>query len=250
MNDHRCRPRRGAAGCVLAAVLATMGCGPGSLPLTPGLINGTAGDARCGGVKISLNPAQLQRAYQAQPMFTRRVTGAATTVAVIVPFAWPKVAADLAVYSRYYGLPVPVVRQLRYRDAPVARLSDSDAQGWVQEGTYDLEMVHPMAPRAALDFAGSAILASRAGLEAATRAGTTVVAASRDFGPAELEPDGTALYDRPVIAWPASDPLATAGITAKPSITAAMRSPSPGRTGTPDRTLPSRCLHSQEQGTR
>jgi len=249
---HRYRlPRLGAAACLLAAALAAAGCGAGSLPLAPGLLNGTAGDAGCGGAVTVLGAAQLERAYQAPAMFARGITGAGTTVAVIVPYAGPRVAADLAVYSRRYGLPVPRVRQFRYQDAPPAAPSDGDAQGWVQEGTYDLEMAHALAPRAALDYVAvpadggswdqaeydqalawlvttrqvdvvsysegipeawgaQSILAARAGLQAAARAGTTVVAASGDFGPAELEPDGTALYDRPVIAWPASDPLATA----------------------------------------
>ena len=50
------------------------------------------------------------------------------------------------------------------------------------------------------------IASSRAGLEAAARAGTTVVASSGDYGPAE--PAGGQL--RRSVAWPASDPLATA----------------------------------------
>lgn len=49
--------------------------------------------------------------------------------------------------------------------------------------------------------------ASRGGLEAAARAGTTVVASAGDFGPDEPGPDGRL---RRSVAWPASDPLATA----------------------------------------
>jgi subtilase family serine protease len=38
----------------------------------------------------------------------------------------------------------------------------------------------------------------------------TVVAASGDYGAAEPEPGDRDLYPYPVLAWPASDPLATA----------------------------------------
>ena len=55
------------------------------------------------------------------------------------------------------------------------------------------------------------ILRSRGGLEAAARAGVTVVASAGDFGPTEPADSASAgLYPRPVVAWPASDPLATA----------------------------------------
>ena len=38
----------------------------------------------------------------------------------------------------------------------------------------------------------------------------TVLAASGDFGAADVGPDGTTFYDFPVTTWPASDPLVTA----------------------------------------
>jgi subtilase family serine protease len=47
-------------------------------------------------------------------------------------------------------------------------------------------------------------------LEAAARAGISVVAASGDFGAADLEPGTDDLYPYPAVAWPASDPLVTA----------------------------------------
>lgn len=48
----------------------------------------------------------------------------------------------------------------------------------------------------------------RAGLQAAARAGVTVLAASGDTG--ATEPDGATLWPAPIALWPASDPLVTA----------------------------------------
>ena len=48
----------------------------------------------------------------------------------------------------------------------------------------------------------------QAGLQAAARAGVTVVAATGDTG--ATEPDGTSLSPASIALWPASDPLVTA----------------------------------------
>src|ERR1035437_4912442 len=55
-----------------------------------------------------------------------------------------------------------------------------------------------------------AVLGSRAGLQAAARAGITVVASTGDTGATQPEPGGQFLYPHPVTAWPASDPLVSA----------------------------------------
>jgi subtilase family serine protease len=204
----------------------------------------------CAQPAAPLDAAQLERAYQAPAMFAGGVTGAGTTIAVIIPAAAPHAAADITRYSLASGLPAPQVKVLAYGN--VTRPSGSDAAGWEQEGTLDLEMAHAMAPQAQLVYlavpdsgpAGAALMydaalgwlaaryrptvvsysagipedwdgqngyrlitASRAGLEAAARAGTTVVASAGDYGPAE---PGPGMKLERTVAWPASDPLATA----------------------------------------
>jgi subtilase family serine protease len=186
-------------------------------------------------------------------------------IAVIIPSAAPYAAADLAVYSRRYGLPAARLRVLSYGQVPAP--SGSDAAGWEQEGTLDLEMIHALAPQAQLvylavppggddggtvpenaalgwlvtryritvvsysegipeDWDGGPrgyklITSARAGLEAAARAGTTIVAGSGDYGPAEPGPGG---HLQRAVAWPASDPLATAvGGTRLTAVTTARR---------------------------
>jgi subtilase family serine protease len=245
---------QGLAAAAVSAMLAVVaGCGSGTgvrpLPAT------TPPDARCGGPGLTLGATQLQHAYGIPAMLAAGINGTGTVIADIVPYASPWAAADLAVYSRRFGLPVPSVQELSYGHVPAFNPASSDQAKWAQEGILDLEMAHVMAPRARLIYlsvppesgswageqydqalawlitryrvdvvsysAGTPeawaqpagyrpIRASRAGLQAAARAGVTVVASSGDFGPTEPEPDLTTLYPRPVIAWPASDPLVTA----------------------------------------
>jgi subtilase family serine protease len=218
--------------------------------------------AACARPAAPLGAGQLRAAYQAPPLSARTLTGAGTVIAVIIPSAAPHVAADLAAYSRRYGLPAPQLRVLSYGHVPAP--AGADAAGWEQEGTLDLEMAHALAPRAQLvylavppggdggtvpedaaldwlvtrhritvvsysegipeDWDGGPqgyklITSSRAGLEAAARAGITVVASSGDYGPAEPGPGG---HLERAVAWPASDPLATAvGGTRLTAVTAA-----------------------------
>jgi kumamolisin len=232
-------------------MLAAAGCGA-PRALAPAQPASVTVRAACSRPAAALGAAQLRAAYRAPGLSAGAIDGAGTVIAVIVPSAAPRVAADVAVYSRRYGLPVPRVRELSYGRVP--RPSGSDAAGWEQEGTLDLEMAHALAPGAALVYLavvpGPAaavvgpgydaalgwlaaryrptvvsysedipetwarqdgyrpVTSARAGLEAAAQAGTTVVAAAGDYGPAEPGP-GSGQFQR-TVAWPASDPLVTA----------------------------------------
>jgi subtilase family serine protease len=248
-HHRRFQVLRTAALAAAAIVLPAAGCGA-SPALAPGQPGGTTVHAACARPATPLGAGQLRAAYGAPQSPSQGITGAGTVIAVIIPAAAPHVAADVAVYSRRYGLPAPQVRVLSYGRVP--RPSGADAAGWEQEGTLDLEMAHALAPQARLvylavppgddnggttpedaaldwlvtrysvtvvsfsggipeDWDGTAghrlLTASRAGLKAAAREGATVVAAAGDYGPAEPGPGGQ--LGR-AVAWPASDPLATA----------------------------------------
>ena len=231
------------AAAVLAAALMTVlcaGCGhPAALLPAP---DGPPAHPHCGGPVLTLSAPQLQRAYGLPAMLAAGINGAGTTIADILPYANPWVARDLAVYSRRYGLPPARLQILSYGHAPPATRSGQAAH-WAKEGIEDVEMMHTFAPGAALiylqvpdvdselmydqalswlvarlrpdvvsyssgtpEFTGAA--QAQAGLQAAARAGVTVVAATGDTG--ATEPDGATLYPFPVALWPASDPLVTA----------------------------------------
>jgi subtilase family serine protease len=179
-------------------------------------------------------------------MLAAGTDGRGTTIADIVPWASPWITRDLAVYSRLYHLPAPRLTIINWDHARPATPGDPEAASWAGEGLADLEMMHALAPAATLIYLETpdtgtpgvwytqaltwltahdppdvvsyssglpedpAILGSRAGLQAAARAGVTVVASTGDTGATQPEPGSRFLYPYPVTAWPASDPLVTA----------------------------------------
>ncbi len=164
---------------------------------------------------------------------------------MIIPAAGPDAASDLGVYSARYGLPTPRVRVLSFGgpapasgpgadgraqegtvDLEMAHalapgliyLAVPDSGGTLGVGPmYDEALswlVDRYQPTVAgysagipegPDYSGS-ITGSRAGLEAAARAGTTVVTPAGNYGPGKpVDADVVR-----TVAWPASDPLVTA----------------------------------------
>jgi len=228
---------------VLAAVVILAACGSAPAPLPAP--QAPPARPRCGGPVLALGASQLQRAYQGTAMLAAG-TGGGTTIADIVPWASPWITRDLAVYSRRYHLPPPRLTIINWDHAPLATPGDPEAAGWAGEGLADLEMMHALAPAATLIYLETpdtgtpgvwftqaltwltahdppdvvsyssglpenpAIPGSRAGLQAAVRAGVTVVAGTGDTGATQPEPGGKFLYPYPVALWPASDPLVTA----------------------------------------
>ncbi len=240
-----------AAVIMAAACAGATGCGsapprlladtPAGNPLSPR----ACGDTR---TVPALGATQLQRAYQAPAMFAHGITGAGTTIAVILPYANPWLASDLATYSRRYALPAPQVQVINWHHAPAARLDNADQAGWAQEGTLDVEMAHVLAPAAHLIYleiptrsslymtaltwlithqhvtvvsmsegvpeaampGGRLPAGWRDGVLAAARAGVTVVADTGDNGATQPIPDQNKLFPSRSVLWPASDPLVTA----------------------------------------
>ena len=238
------RIRRLAHLAPLMTVLAIAGCAQ-ARPQAPVPIPAYTqpGERACGTWYTAISPQTLRRVYQAGPLLAGGIDGRGVTVAVILPYTDPWLASDLATFDHRFGLPAAQTQMIAWDHAP--RPESSAADRWVSEGSYDLEMVHVMAPAARLIYLAvppdgqdiyqaalawltthtptdvvsysegtaepsSPVLSMRSGLVAAARAGITIVAASGDYGATEFEPDGTTLYPAPTVAWPASDPLVTA----------------------------------------
>lgn len=91
----------------------------------------------------------LHEIYGAGQLFARGITGAGTTIAVIMSDATSRLGSDLAVFDRYYHLP-PVQLQLISWDHATAPSSAQLAAYGDQEAVLDLEMAHFMAPAARL----------------------------------------------------------------------------------------------------
>ncbi len=134
-----------------AALLAALAAGCGSTAKLLPTPDGPPAHPRCGGLVLALGATQVQRSYGLPAMLAAGINGAGTTIAAIVPGASPQAARDLAVYSRRYHLPPARLKILSYGQIPAAA-ARGPAAHWAREGTEDIEMMHAMAPGAALIY--------------------------------------------------------------------------------------------------
>jgi subtilase family serine protease len=90
--------------------------------------------------------------YGTGALYERGITGAGTTIAVIMPDASAGVAGDLAVFSRHFRLPAARLEVLSWDHARAGSARNANVDGWDQECALDLELAHFMAPAARLVY--------------------------------------------------------------------------------------------------
>jgi subtilase family serine protease len=98
-------------------------------------------------------PAQLQQAYNLQPLFDKGLTGAGSTIVIVDAFGSPTIAADLQHFDQTFGLPdPPSLHVIEPAGAvptfPADPFGAADRSGWAGETTLDVEWSHVMAPGA------------------------------------------------------------------------------------------------------
>ena len=97
-------------------------------------------------------PAQIQTAYNVQPLFASGITGAGQTIVIVDPFGSPTMQADLTTFDGQFGLPAPPsFRVIQPAGAvPPYDPANTDMVGWAGETTLDVEWAHTMAPGASI----------------------------------------------------------------------------------------------------
>jgi subtilase family serine protease len=95
-------------------------------------------------------PAQLQRAYDLDPLFADGNDGRGETIAIIDSFGSPTVAHDLDVFDTTYGLPKPKLTISQPAGAVPPYDGSPTRVGWAGETELDVEWAHAMAPAASL----------------------------------------------------------------------------------------------------
>jgi subtilase family serine protease len=95
-------------------------------------------------------PAQLQAAYNEQPLFNAGITGAGQTIVIVDSFGSPTIKADLAVFDATFNLPAPPSFKIIQPagKVPAWDPNNADMVGWGGETTLDVEWSHAMAPGA------------------------------------------------------------------------------------------------------
>ena len=191
----RCRQLPGClCGLVMATGLLVAACGPAPTATTgAATARGTArpsssaspsprSTAECSSVTTCYTPQQLEVAYGVQPLLRRGVDGRGETVVLpelaetqLNPPLVTDLRQDFAAYDRLFHLPAPRLKVVSTFPGP--------AHPWLAFGeeVLDAEVVHAIAPRAALtivlvrgtslDSPGQAVAASVAALRRGASAG-------------------------------------------------------------------------------
>jgi subtilase family serine protease len=95
-------------------------------------------------------PAQLQKAYNLTPLFSKHITGTGRTIAIVDSFGSPTIKADLAFFDKTFHLPAPPSFKVIAPAGPIPQWDpkNSDMVGWAGETTLDVEYAHAFAPGA------------------------------------------------------------------------------------------------------
>jgi subtilase family serine protease len=96
------------------------------------------------------DPAQIQTAYNEQPLFNRGITGAGQTIVIVDSFGSPTIRSDLATFDAQFNLPAPPSFRIIHPAGTIPRYDPTNANdvGWAGETTLDVEWAHTMAPGA------------------------------------------------------------------------------------------------------
>ena len=94
-------------------------------------------------------PAQIQTAYDEQPLFDQGTTGAGETIVIVDSLGSPTIQSDLAAFDQAFGLPnPPSFNIIQPAGAVPAYTGTALQQSWAGETTLDVEWSHVMAPEA------------------------------------------------------------------------------------------------------
>jgi len=95
-------------------------------------------------------PAQIQTAYNEQPLFNSGITGAGQTIVIVDSFGSPTIKSDLATFDSQFNLPAPPSFRIIQPagKVPAYNPNNSDMVGWAGETTLDVEWSHTIAPGA------------------------------------------------------------------------------------------------------
>jgi subtilase family serine protease len=98
------------------------------------------------------DPAEMETAYNEQPLFARGITGAGETIVIVDSYGSPTIKSDLATFDAQTGLPAPPSFKIIQPAGAVPPYdpTNSTVVGWAGETTLDVEWSHSIAPGASI----------------------------------------------------------------------------------------------------
>ena len=96
------------------------------------------------------DPAQIQTAYNEQPLFDRGITGKGQTIVIVDSYGSPTIQSDLATFDAQFGLPAPPSFKIIQPAGAVPPYDPTNSlmASWAGETTLDVEWSHSIAPGA------------------------------------------------------------------------------------------------------
>src|SRR2546423_9790924 len=94
------------------------------------------------------SPAQIQHAYDLDPVYERNIDGHGVTIAIVVSFGSPSIRDDLDHFDRTFGLPPPPSLRIIQPAGPVPAYDRTAPYrpGWAVETSLDVGLAHAPAP--------------------------------------------------------------------------------------------------------
>ena len=90
------------------------------------------------------DPAQIEKAYNLNPLYAKGYAGQGETIVIVDSFGSPTIGRDLARFDKDFHLPAPPSFVVIQPAGPVTH----EDPGWAGETSLDVEYAHTIAPRA------------------------------------------------------------------------------------------------------
>ena len=98
-------------------------------------------------------PVQYRKAYNLNPLYKQRITGAGRTIVIVDSFGSPTIARDLKTFDAQFGFPDPHLKIEKFGRVPPFDPGNSTMVSWAFETTLDVEYAHSIAPGARIVLA-------------------------------------------------------------------------------------------------
>jgi subtilase family serine protease len=110
----------------------------------------TAADScpdRLRNVRTCLTPHAIRQAYGIQSLIDKGFTGKGQTIIDLVSFGSPTLQQDMDVFDKTFNLPPINMQVISPLDMP-EKDPHQDKEGWAEETTLDVQIIHAIAPEA------------------------------------------------------------------------------------------------------
>ncbi len=162
-------------------------------------------------VPSGLTPQQVSTAYGFSAISAQ---GQGQTIAIVDAFDDPRIEADLAVFSKQFGLPACTTKNGCFKKIYAKKKKPPTDAGWSGEIALDVEWAHAMAPQAKIilvEAASDSTADLYQAVQVAVQSGANVVSMSWGGGEDSSQTDYDKIFNNPNVTFTASSGDSGAG---------------------------------------